>query len=69
MVISEDIKAQIKELSLNSETEQCGIVIKNRGKLLTNIHPEPDNNFTICPVGLNDFEWYEIQAIWHTHHK
>lgn len=69
MVISEAIKAQIRELSLVSEVEQCGIVIKNRATLLTNIHPEPDNNFTICPVDLNYFEWDDIQAIWHTHHK
>lgn len=69
MVITDSIKLQIKQTSLNSDREQCGIVV-NRGAIaLNNNHIDPENNFTIAPKDLDKFNWEEIQAIWHTHCK
>lgn len=69
MVITDSIKLQIKQTSLNSDREQCGIVVNREAIALNNNHIDPENNFTIAPKDLDKFNWEEIQAIWHTHCK
>ena len=69
MVITDSIKSEIKHISLNSNIEQCGIVVNGKVIALNNIHIDPENNFTISPKELDKYDWEEIQAVWHTHCK
>lgn len=69
MIINDNIKLKIKELSINANTEQCGIIVDNQAILLRNINPEAENNFTISPADIDLYGWENVQAIWHTHIK
>lgn len=69
MVITNSIKTQIKSAVIGSDEEKCGIVVNDEVITLNNIHDDPKNHFTIAANDLAMFDYGEISAIWHTHHK
>lgn len=69
MLIPDLIKLQIKIAALGFNKEVCGVIIGDRVVTLNNIHPDPENHFTISANELNTFNYADITAIWHTHHK
>ena len=69
MLLSESIKAQIKTASLGVNAELCGIIFNDDVISLNNVHADPENHFTIAANQLNNFNYADIAAIWHTHHK
>ena len=69
MLIPDSIKLQIKTAALGINKETCGIVIDGNVVVLNNIHADPANHFTIAATDLAEFNYSDITAIWHTHHK
>ena len=69
MVIANSIKIQIKLAALGSDREKCGIIVNDEVITLNNIHNDPENHFTIAANDLAMFDYGDISAIWHTHHK
>jgi hypothetical protein len=69
MIIENSIKIQIKLAALGSDREKCGIIVNDEVITLNNIHHDPENHFTIAANDLAMFDYGDISAIWHTHHK